>query len=219
MSSEHLATAYQAWERNWTTEEERARWLAPHPLVQKLVPVLQSRGLNRVLDVGCGIGRHARYLAQHGFSCVGVDASESGLEFARAEAERAGVHVEYRVGTFYELDFGAARFDALVAWNVIYHGDRDIARRATDEFARVLVPGGLYVGTMLSKRNAGYGVGREVRRDTFVVDDATNDHIHPHLYVNSRDLLELHPGFEVIELEDVEQAPGHHHWQYLLERT
>jgi hypothetical protein len=37
--------------------------------------------------------------------------------------------------------------------------------------------------------------------------------------VNSRDLLELHPGFEVIELEDVEQAPGHHHWQYLLERT
>lgn len=219
MTSEQLATAYQAWERNWTTEDERARWRAPDPLVQKLVPTLQTRGFKRVLDVGCGIGRHALYLAQHGFSCVGIDASESGLEFARAEAERAGVHVEYRVGTFYELDFPAGSFDALVAWNVIYHGDRDIARRATDEFARVLVPGGLYVGTMLSKRNAGYGVGREVRRDTFVVDDATSDHIHPHLYVNSRDLLELHAGFEVIELEDVEQAAGQHHWQYVVERT
>ena len=219
MTSEHLATAYQAWDRNWTTEEERVRWLAPDPMVQNLVPLLRARRFTRVLDVGCGVGRHAQYLGAEGFTCVGLDASESGLEYARAQAQRSGLSIDYRVGRFYELDFPEHSFDALIAWNVIYHGDRDIARRAADEFARVLVPGGLYVGTMLSKRNAGYGVGREVRPDTFVVDDATNDHIHPHLYVNSRDLLELHRGFEVLQLDDVEQAPGHHHWQFILERT
>jgi SAM-dependent methyltransferase len=218
MTSDHLATAYQAWDRNWTTEVERARWLAPDPLVQALVPLLRVRGFKRVVDVGCGIGRHALYLAEQGFNCVGVDASETGLEFARAEAGRARLDVTYRVGPFYALDFADGSFDAVVAWNVIYHGDRDLARRAADEFARVLVPGGLYVGTMLSKRNLGYGIGREVRPDTFVVDDATTDKIHPHLYVNSRDLLELHRGFEVLGLEDVEQAPGQHHWQFTLQR-
>jgi tellurite methyltransferase len=219
MTSEQLATAYQAWEQNWSTPEERARWLAPDPVVQRLAPLMRLRNLSRVLDVGCGLGRHAVFLAQQGFDCVGVDASESGLEFARAEAGRTGVNIEYRVGPFYALDFADRSFDAIVAWNVIYHGDRDIARRAAEEFSRVLVPGGLYVGTMLSKRNVDYGVGREVRPDTFVVDDATNDRIHPHLYVNSRDLLELHRDFEVLSLEDVDQAPGQHHWQFTLERT
>jgi len=218
MTSEDLATAHRSWDANWTRPEERTRWLQPDPMVQKLVPMLLGRGFSRVVDVGCGLGRHAQYLAGQGFSCVGIDASESGLEFARSQAAAAGVSVEYRQGSFYALPFADRSFDALIAWNVIYHGNREVAQRAADEFTRVLVPRGLYIGTMLSKRNAGFGIGREVSQDTFVVDDATNDHIHPHLYVNSRDLLQLHSGFEVLTLEDVEQAPGHHHWQYTFER-
>jgi SAM-dependent methyltransferase len=181
--------------------------------------MLHARGFTRVLDVGCGVGRHARYLASQGFACVGIDASEAGLAFARAEAERAGLNIDYRVGPFYALPFADHSFDAAIAWNVIYHGDREIARRAIDEIARVLVPGGVFVGTMLSKRNRAYGVGREVSKDTFVVDDATDDKVHPHVYVNSRDVLVLHRAFEVLALQDVEQTPGANHWQFVFERV
>lgn len=213
-----LGTAHQAWERNWTSPEQRARWLTPDPAVEALVPLLQERRFERVLDVGCGLGRHANYLATRGSTCFGIDASEAGLEYARTQAKAASLRVEYRAAPFYELPFGDGTFDAIVAWNVIYHGDRDLAQRAIDEFRRVLVPGGLYLGTMLSKRNRDYGVGREIRPDTFVVDDATDDKVHPHLYASAADVVGLHRGFELLELRDVAQGPGANHWQFLFER-
>jgi 2-polyprenyl-3-methyl-5-hydroxy-6-metoxy-1,4-benzoquinol methylase len=218
MNAEHLATAHQTWDANWTSPEERVRWLTPETSVQAVVPLLRERGFQRVLDVGCGVGRHAQYLASEGFTCTGIDASEAGLDFARRAAQATGVHVEYRSAPFYRLPFEERSFDALIAWNVIYHGDREVAQRAIAEFARVLVPGGLYLGTMLSQRNTGFGIGREVSQDTFVVDGATDDKVHPHLYLSGLDVLALHRDFEVLALQDVAQSPGHWHWSFTFER-
>src|SRR5205085_11918821 len=104
---------------------------------------------------------------------------------------------------------------------VIYHGDGQVAERALDEIRRVLVRGGYFIGTMLSKRNARYGRGREVRPDTFVIDDATGDEIHPHFYCNTSQLLHLLRDFEVLDLRDRDQAPatGAYHWEFMLERA
>ena len=63
----------------------------------------------RILDLGCGTGEHARFLAEQGFEVVGVDASETMLARAREGAVPSGVkyllgdlaHVESIVsGTF-----------------------------------------------------------------------------------------------------------------------
>ena len=214
-----LATAHQAWDERWQRTEVRGEWSSPEPLVEALVPRIRERDLARVLDVGCGIGRHAMFLAAQGFEVVGIDASAAALDEARSRAHAAGLTVEYRAAPFYELPFPDHAFGAVVAWNVIYHGDGSIAQRAIDEIHRVLRPGGLYVGTMLSRRNAGYGKGREVRPHTFVVDDATGDKTHPHFYCDAATLLSLHRGFEVLELRDREQSRGAFHWQFLFERS
>jgi SAM-dependent methyltransferase len=213
-----LATAHEEWDERWKDAASRAAWLEPEPLVLALAERLRERGLSRVLDLGCGVGRHAQYLAARGFECVGVDASESGLAYAREHAAAAGVRVDYRVGTFYDLPFADCSFDAVIAWNVLYHGDGEIARKAIAGIARVLHAGGLHMGTMLSTRNAQYGRGREVAPDTFVVDDDPGDKGHPHFYCDTRTLLELHRGFEVLDLRDREQTPGANHWEFTLER-
>jgi tellurite methyltransferase len=213
-----LATAHEAWEERWQRPEVRGAWSQPDPLVESLVPLLRQRGLDRVLDVGCGIGRHALFLALEDFSVVGIDASQSALDSARARAAAAGVAVEYRSGSFYELAFPDESFGAVVAWNVIYHGDGAVAARAVAEIHRVLRPRGLCAGTMLSNRNAQYGQGREVRPNTFIVDSAPDDKVHPHFYCDAATLLDLHRGFELLTLADHEQAPGANHWHYLFER-
>jgi len=218
-SSEQLATAYQDWDRRWTTAEERGRWREPEPLLSALVPRLRQRGAARVLDIGCGIGRHALYLAREGFACIGLDASAAGLEFARHQARAADLVIDFRQAVFYSLPVDDASVDCAIAWNVIYHGDGAIAQRAIDEMRRVLVPGGLVVGTMLSKRNTGFGVGREVQRDTFVVDNTDRDKAHPHFYCDAAGLLALHRGFEALDLRDREQTPGAYHWEFVFERV
>lgn len=50
----------------------------------------------KVLDVGCGSGRDARYLINKGFQVVGVDVSEKLIEIARKKATGA---------TFFVMDF------------------------------------------------------------------------------------------------------------------
>lgn len=55
-----------------------------------LEEVLASAPVKRLLDLGCGTGEHARFLASHGFGVVGIDSSESMLGKAR-EAPAEGV--------------------------------------------------------------------------------------------------------------------------------
>jgi tellurite methyltransferase len=71
--------------------EGRADWLVPHPAVAALVPVLRARGAQHMLDLGCGVGRHALLFAEHGFEVDAVDGAAAGLDFVRCEAAARGL--------------------------------------------------------------------------------------------------------------------------------
>lgn len=67
----------------------------------------------RVLDLGCGHGRHAIELARRGYRVTGVDLSESFLGVARADARAAGVEVDFVHGDIGAFEAREA-FDAAV---------------------------------------------------------------------------------------------------------
>ncbi len=99
-----------------------------------------------VLEVGCGVGSTAVYLAKrHGCRVVGVDISERMIEWARKRAERAGVQdrVEFRVADAQDLPFDDGLFDAVICESVTAFPEDK--QRAVDEYARVTKTGG-YVG-------------------------------------------------------------------------
>jgi SAM-dependent methyltransferase len=213
-----LATAHEDWDRRWRDSRERAAWEQPDELVRAIVPELRRRGVRDVLDLGCGVGRHALFLAEAGFLAVGTDASKSGIDHASDLAVDAGIRATFHVEDFLNLSFDDESFDYVVAWNVIYHGDGAVASRALAEIARVLRPGGLLQSTMLSKRNAAFGLGTEVAPDTFVDDLGADDKSHPHFYCDAPSLVLLHRDFEFLALVDQEQRPGAWHWHLTAER-
>ena len=67
----------------------------------------------RILDIGCGTGRHAIELAKRGYRVTGVDLSETLLARAREKAAAAGVTVHFRRHDARELPF-AAEFDLAI---------------------------------------------------------------------------------------------------------
>lgn len=212
-----FSTAHHVWEQRWADARERADWLVPERPLVEAVPFLRARGVRDVIDIGCGIGRHAAYLAEQGFAVTGIDLSPAGLDAARDTAAQAGVSIALEHGRFTELPFPAESFDLALAWNVIYHGDGDVVCQALEEVRRVLRPGGFLLGTMISKRHERYGHGREIRPDTFIVDD-DDEKAHAHFYCDERELLELLRCFRLYWLHDREQRePGTWHWEFLAE--
>ena len=212
------ATAVEAWDRRWATDEGRADWLDPHPAVAAILPELQARGARRALDLGCGVGRHALLLAGAGLAVEAMDGSATGLDVLRQTATARGLSLGLHRGSAADLPFADASFDFVLSWNVIYHGSLGDVGRALAEIWRVLKPGGLYQGTMLPLRNSNYGIGRRVAPDTFVVD-GTEERGHPHFYCDAATLVSLLAGFEIFNLSQTEQRkPGSWHWNIIAER-
>src|SRR6516165_10349122 len=79
-----FGTAIEAWDARWTTVEGRVDWLDPEPDVVALLPELKARGVRNALDLGCGVGRHAVFLAEHGLTVEAIDGSAAGLAVAGA---------------------------------------------------------------------------------------------------------------------------------------
>jgi 2-polyprenyl-3-methyl-5-hydroxy-6-metoxy-1,4-benzoquinol methylase len=67
----------------------------------------------RVLDIGCGTGRHSVELAKRGYSITGVDLSESMLARAREKAAAKNLQIDFRQGDARSLDFNQ-EFDLVI---------------------------------------------------------------------------------------------------------
>lgn len=211
------ATAVEAWDEQWATPEGRSDWLAPHPAVAAAVPLLKSHGVRHVLDLGCGVGRHALLFAEHGFAVEAIDGAAAGLDFARRAAAARGLQVSLRQADADALPFADASFDYVLSWNVIFHGTLGDVGRRLAEIWRVLKPGGLYQGTMLSKRDVQFGQGPPVAPDTYIRGGGPK--AHAHYYCDLTGLAALYGGFELLSLTQEEQRrPGSWHWHILAQR-
>lgn len=84
---------------------KRAPWdtgITPPEVIDAVRRYLPRGG--RAIDIGCGTGTNAVYLAQRGFSVVGIDISRRAIALARRRARQAGVACDLRVGDVARLD-------------------------------------------------------------------------------------------------------------------
>ena len=108
--------------------------------------LLPSGAASRVIDVGCGDGRHIVEAARRGCFAVGLDYDAAELRLARA---RIGAHrVDLIVGDATRLPFCDGAFDAAICTETLEHLPDDAS--AIREIARLLRPGGTLLGAVPS---------------------------------------------------------------------
>ena len=113
----------------------------PQPVVQQLVAYGAVRG--EVLDPGTGPGYHAIHYASQGYSTTGVDGSPSAIERAKANAQRAGVQVDFQVADATVLDGFDGRFDTVVdsAFYHVFTDDEETQTQYAQALHRATKPG------------------------------------------------------------------------------
>jgi tellurite methyltransferase len=74
------------WDDRYRSGEHTTR--EPSPL---LINAIRDLKPGRALDLACGVGRHAIYLAEHGWQVTAVDSSRIGIEILRERARSARI--------------------------------------------------------------------------------------------------------------------------------
>jgi len=137
--------AYLTGQHGWASE-------GPSPFAMRVLKQLTRviRG-GRLLDLGCGEGRHAIAAAKLGFDVTAVDYEPLALRRAAASARAAGVRgIVFRRADALHLPFGKSTFGVVIDYGCLHHQKKADWPIYLAGILRVLKPRGLLVLSVLS---------------------------------------------------------------------
>lgn len=98
----------------------------------------------RALELGCGNGRNAIYLATTGCIVDAVDFSQQALEWAREQAKSAGAAVNFQQCSIFEAEFAEESYDLVYDCGCFHHLPPHRRKDYAGLVSRALKPGGRY---------------------------------------------------------------------------
>ncbi|NCC51279.1 MAG: class I SAM-dependent methyltransferase [Spartobacteria bacterium] len=170
----------------------------PSPAVLSAIDRFQTRGLSRILDLGCGTGRHTTLLVDRGFEVYGCDCSSTALRIVADLIAGLDVRQCDMSSLPYEPDF----FDGVICNQVIQHGCLADVQKACAEITRVIRPGGHLFLSVVSTAHRKAATGREIEPNTRVDTDSLDGHI-PHHFFSENELRTFFTYFEIDQLDHV----------------
>ncbi len=121
----------------------------PHENMPEILKFLKKRKVNKILDLGCGAGRHLKYLSKNGFEVYGIDSSREGIKLAKVVLDESFPKNKLKIGNvFKKLPYKKGFFDAVVSVQVLQHGTASDIKSAISEIERVLKPRGIVFITL-----------------------------------------------------------------------
>lgn len=168
---------YEAGETPWDTGEPD----------EQLVEFLSSNPLKggRALDVGCGTGTNALWLAGEGLAVLGVDISSAAIERACAKAGKGASHCHFATADFLEDAISDGPFDLVFDRGCLHVFDKAEDRaRFAQRVAALLKPEGRWLSLIGSTEGPERDIGPPRRSAREVVSA-------------------IEPGLEILELRSI----------------
>jgi len=170
------------WELAWR-EQRWAETSPPLPVVVDFANDLKREGAKRVLDLGCGAGRHSVLLGKEGFQVVALDISETALKILEARLKTASIdNVTLVKSEMWDLPFVDDYFDGVICTNVLHHGKLAQVKQATREVRRVMKQGASAFVVALSTADFRRGNGRKLEPNTYVFTEGEERGIIHHFF-------------------------------------
>ena len=102
----------------------------PQPELIEVAEIFKKAGVNRVLDLGCGSGRHVVYLAKKGFEVYGIDIAEEGILLTEKWLKEERLKANLKVGNIYKkLPYPDNFFEAIISTQALHHGSIESIRK------------------------------------------------------------------------------------------
>ena len=134
MLEEHLTQEHDAASRRTELIEEHVHWIHDCLLMDRP---------GKILDLACGPGLYARRLTQMGHNVTGIDYSPASIRYAREQAEKERLSIEYIESDIRKADYGGPYDLAMLIYgefNVFRPADANLI---LEKIHQALKPGGL----------------------------------------------------------------------------
>ncbi len=207
------------WQEIWEHDRARQMWSIPDMQVVDLAKSWKNSGsIHRVLDIGCGIGRHVHHLAKQGFDVYASDHSKSAIRFCQEWLQSQMLSAELWCGEMEDIPHPASTFDAFIAFNSIYHGTSERLHGMMRLLQTKLRIGGECLVTLPSLDNRMHGRGECLGPNTYLSpgmygDLFTNNGERgvPHHFCSREEIEKLFEGFQIQSLthEELRLAKRH----------
>lgn len=194
-----------AWD--WKQVDDREYWMDPSDESYFYAEKWKREGRRRVLDLGCGLGRHSLLFSGYGFDVTAIDSSEEAVEHLMGMSDGKGLGIRCDVGDMHDLPYADGSFDCVFAYLSVSHTDSEGIERIMSGIRRILVPGGALFFTLCSKDTWSFTDAGYPRRDanTVVKTEGAEAGI-PHFFVNREDIEGLLAGFRLLRVRHVDDC-------------
>ncbi len=181
------------------TPLEKIPWNIETPPVA-LVELVKSGEVKpcKTIDLGCGAGNYAIYLASIGFDVTGIDISPTAIKTAEENAKRKGVKCNFLVtDVLSDLDEVNETFDFAYDWELLHHIFPEKRKKYVENVYRILNPRGRYLSVCFSEKDpqfGGSGKYRETQLGTilyFSSEDELRDLFDPYFHIKELKTIEI----------------------------
>lgn len=155
------------WNSYWRDQANHGWWEQPAPRVVEFIESQSRESRPAMLDMGCGLGRHAIAFAKRGFRVTATDTSQQAIDHLQSWAERLDLSIATHVCSMLEQPFHQSSFDIVLAYNVIYHGGKGQFAEAIERVRSLLKPSGLFYFTCPTRSDGKYGHGECIAPHTY----------------------------------------------------
>jgi len=125
-----------------------------------LVELLESGTVKpcKAVDLGCGIGHYAIYLAQRGFEVTGIDISSTAINLAQEKAEKERATCKFIVADVLgNLDEVKDSYDFAYDWSLLHHVYPEKRNIYIANVNKILKSGGHYLSVCFSEKDLLFG--------------------------------------------------------------
>ena len=180
-----------------------------------LIELLESGKVKpcKAVDLGCGIGHYAIYLAQRGFEVTGIDISPTAINLAQEKAKKERVTCKFIVADVLgNLDEVKDTYDFAYDWSLLHHIYPEKRGTYFENVNKILNSGGHYFSVCFSDKDplfSGSGKYRETPLGTVLYFSSEEE---------LKDLFSCY--FRLIELKTIKiqgkYAPHHAIYAFMV---
>jgi SAM-dependent methyltransferase len=181
----------------------------PSLTAMKAAGLFRQVKIKSILVPGSGYGRNTRFFSETGFNVTGIEISAEALNLAH----QFDPHSQFRQSSVLDMSFDSNKYDAIYCFNVLHLFLEKERVTFISECKDHLERNGRMFFTVFSEREASFGEGREVEKNTFESRPGRPAH-----YFSEDDLKEHFAGFQRVEsgiIEDPENHGGKPHVHFL----